>query len=127
MPLFRPHIETPSYSLGIWNIDESIDKLMSSVNKAGFKTLSLRSYKSELKQRQWLAARMLLRDMLPNSEDIFYDEIGAPFLKTGPKISMTHSDKRVALLISKNAEVGVDIQEFSEKIYRVKEKFCNSE
>lgn len=86
----------------------------------------MRTYRSELKQRQWLSARLLLHDMFPGAGRILYDEIGAPHLDSGRKISISHSDQMVAILLGGGKEVGVDIQHFSNRIGRVKEKFCSA-
>ncbi len=58
---------------------------------------------------------------------IIYDELGAPYCDNEMKISLSHSDNMVAVILDPVEEVGIDIQHFTKKIDRIKAKFCSEE
>ena len=58
------------------------------------------------------------------SDDLIYNKDGAPFLKNGLKISISHSGLFVAVCLSKE-KMGIDLQTVNEKILKVVDKFTN--
>ena len=58
------------------------------------------------------------------SDDLIYNKNGAPFLKNGLKISISHSGLFVAVCLS-NEKMGIDLQTVNEKILKVVDKFTN--
>ena len=58
------------------------------------------------------------------SQDLFYDNYGAPYLTSGLNISISHSELFVAVCLSKE-KVGIDLQIINEKIFKVSNKFIN--
>jgi phosphopantetheinyl transferase len=126
MGIFRPHIISDQYSVGIWNITESLEELTESVRSRKFNLKGQESITSELKKKQWLAARMLLHSMEPNIREVRYLNSKAPEVD-GFDISFSHSAYRVCVMLSQSAIPGIDIQEIHRKILRVKEKFASPE
>ena len=56
---------------------------------------------------------------------ISYNAFGAPELNNSSYISISHSKELVAIIISKQ-QVGIDIEEISEKALRVSSKFVST-
>lgn len=106
-------------------IDEGLDELLNGVQQGGYDALSQRSFKSTLKQKQWLAARMLLQSMEPGLGRIYYREGGAPYLREDVCISMTHSHYLVGILLNKERETGIDIQHLNTRIRGIAAKFAS--
>ena len=105
-------------SIALWDISESLDELLQiadSFNTAKFKT--------EKRKKEWIASRLLLNEINPNYS-ISYNEFGAPELNNGSYISISHSKGLVAIIISKQ-QVGIDIEEISDKALRVSSKFIS--
>lgn len=125
MPILRPHIKNSDQIIGLWEIEEDLNELLEEAKKWDYNVEKQRSFKSELKQKQWLAARLLMHSMNPEIERIHYRESGAPWLKEDFYISMSHSHERVALVLNKTNDVGIDIQHFTPKISRIQHKFAS--
>lgn len=81
---------------------------------------------SNLNRRiEWLSIRALLLDIGLRS-DIFYDEHGKPHLKGDKQhLSISHSQKRIAVSIHQKQAHGIDLQHITPKIIRIKQKFLN--
>ena len=125
MSVLRPHIKNSDQILGLWEIEENLNDLLEAAKKWDYNVEKQRSFKSEMKQKQWLAARLLMHSMNPEIGRIHYRESGAPWLKEDYYISMSHSHERVALVLNKTSDVGVDLQQFTPKISRIQHKFAS--
>ena len=82
------------------------------------------SNKSQLKKNQILAVHQILKHRNIPSQDLFYNNYGAPFLTNGLNISISHSEFFVAVCLSKE-KMGIDLQIITEKIFKVSNKFIN--
>ncbi len=80
--------------------------------------------KSALKKNQILAVHQILKFKGFSSAELFYNKNGAPFLKNGLKISISHSGSYAAVCLSKE-KMGIDLQTVNEKILKVVDKFTN--
>lgn len=111
MALFElKNIENHS-QIGIWKIEESIQELESLLNMTIIDNDRYENFKSDTRKKEWLATRILLKEMLNNDVlEIQYDSNRKPFLSTQVKLSISHSKGYVALMLSEKNEVGVDIQ-----------------
>lgn len=74
---------------------------------------------------EFLGVRFLLHKIAPNNQ-LNYSKTGKPLLSNGQEISISHSKKHIAMAITKsNLLCGIDVQEKTEKIIRLREKFLN--
>ena len=105
-------------SLGIWEISESINEL-----KALIKGVKLDQIKSQKRKLEILAVRALLEKMCGNVK-LDYNKYGAPVLDNNKKISISHSKKLVAIIVSE-LKTGIDIEIISERVLKVKNKFLS--
>ena len=111
-------IKENNSEIGIWKMEESLVELQNMISKADSSHLN-----SEKRKKEFLSTRILLNKLNPNSE-ITYNKFGAPQLSDGKQISISHSKTSVAIIISDN-NVGIDIEEISEKALRISSKFIN--
>jgi 4'-phosphopantetheinyl transferase len=77
----------------------------------------------------WLGTRVLLRTMLRTDEyiDCKIDAHGKPYLVNLPyHISLSHSFDYAAVMISKKAPVGIDIEQIQQKVERIAPRFLNA-
>lgn len=125
MPVFRNLEQINSTIVGLWKIEESYKILMEKVKSHGFDISLLEKFKSKLKQKQWLAARLLLTEMDRDIKRIYYNNWGAPFLEVEKFISLSHSKDMVAVTLDNKADTGIDVQYYSPKIELIKNKFCS--
>lgn len=84
-------------------------------------------YKSEQRRKEFLAVRALLHQMLgENVGELTHNDKGKPVLK-GWHISISHTRGYAALILSRNQEVGVDIEYFSDRVDRIASKFLRKD
>ena len=105
-------------TIAIWEITETQEELLQLSN-----TISAADFNTKKRKKEWIASRLLLNEINPNYS-ISYNEFGAPELNNGSYISISHSKGLVAIIISQQ-QVGIDIEEISEKALRVSSKFVS--
>ena len=124
MPLQVNKLFFNNINVSIWRIDETEDFLISNLDlsincKKRFKSIQSPSYR-----KQFLSVRTLMKYNDIDLNDLFYDSNGAPFLKNNLNISISHTNNYSAIALSKNP-VGIDIQDYREKILSIRDKFIN--
>ncbi|MBS1527712.1 MAG: 4'-phosphopantetheinyl transferase superfamily protein [Bacteroidetes bacterium] len=110
----------------LWRIEEKAEDLYKKLQldeheKAYVEKLSLGK-----RHLHWLAVRVLLRTMLNTDEfiDCKIDSHGKPYLVHLPyHISLSHSFDYAAVMMSRSAPVGIDIEQIREKVERIAYKF----
>lgn len=126
MPLYKTISVNQNTVLYIWKIEESFEELQANIMLSTKSEQRLLSMKSELHQKGFLSIRQLLKVAGYRDFDLFYTPNGKPHLKSGEKISITHSFNFSALIVS-NVEVGIDIEKNRDKIKIIQNKFVNFE
>lgn len=116
--------EGAEYHLGVWEITESEEFLSSSVALRAEESSRLSTMTNPSRRKEFLATRVLLNALSPN-ERIEYEVTGRPRLSSGRYISISHSQKRVAVLLSTRCEVAVDIEKFRSNISAIASKFVS--
>lgn len=117
MPLFK-NIKENNCLISIWRLSESLDYLKKKINSGDIKKIT-----NIKRQKEILATRMLLKDMIPNI-GITYNKYGAPIVKNGKFISISHSKLFITIILS-SRKVGIDIQEMNYKALKVASKFID--
>jgi 4'-phosphopantetheinyl transferase len=110
---------TKNCKIALWEITETLDELLQLSH-----VISTADLNTEKRKKEWIASRLLLKEISPNTI-ISYNEFGAPKLNNGNYISISHSKGLVAVIISQQ-QVGIDIEEISEKALRVSSKFIST-
>lgn len=126
----------PSVSLGLWQIDESVDDFYAQYPWLQRYKTEVERYKSDSRKLEFLAVRALLREMLlmnGSSDKMFaqvgeitHNKAGKPMLK-GYHISISHTQGFAALILSKTKTVAVDIEYFSDRVKRIASKFLRKD
>ena len=111
--------------LSIWSIEESEDFFLSQMNLTKNCKKRLEVIKSPHKRKQFLSVRSLIKLNDVELTDLYYDEFGAPHLKSNKHISISHTNNFSAITISNNP-IGVDIEHFRDKIKKIKHKFISN-
>ena len=123
MPLLNDLVPTNSLLCKLWRIDAS-EKIMdpkSELNSNDYKIYLERN--ANHMQKQFLASRKLIGLISPNLKVTYKENI--PILSDNRNISISHSGEMVAILISKDNGIGVDVERITEKVNLVKSKFLN--
>lgn len=124
MPLYQHKNISNEHDLVIWKITESLSDLLNLSSELLYQVI-IPEVKSESRIKQWLSTRILLHQLLPGVE-IVYTKTGKPILNNGMSISISHTHKYVAVLVS-DKECGIDIEKPDQKIERIKHKFLSAD
>lgn len=112
--------------LGVWEITEDYDSLYGMVELATVEKTKLDSFKNISRKVEWLSVRALVKNMIGKDTRILYNAENKPFVRGNThKISISHSNKLTAVMISKDKLVGIDLEFMSGKISKVADKFIN--
>ncbi|HEX2920320.1 MAG TPA: 4'-phosphopantetheinyl transferase superfamily protein [Bacteroidales bacterium] len=112
--------------LGVWKIEEDIDALLSLVSLDAEEKKKFKGFSSNSRKLEFLSVRALLAELLGKEAKIVYNKNNKPFLKDGSRfISITHSHKLTAILLSTNEKVGIDLEYMSTNIAALALKFLN--
>ena len=126
MPIVEDFAPFPNTRILIWQITETIDILLSKIQLDNSSQQILDLKKNEIHKKQFLAIRNILELMSSEKYLVSYSEIGKPYLNSRKNISVTHSGSYAALIVS-DKQVGIDLEEFGEKIKKIEKKFLDVE
>ena len=121
MPVFYQQSIDRHTKLGIWKIEESEQFFLETVPLQ-------KEITHPHKRLQHLAGRYLLRYLFPDFpyELIRIADTRKPFLENEAyHFSISHCGDFAAAIVSSDKRVGVDVEIFSDKIWKVKDKFIN--
>ncbi len=113
----------------VWHVTESIAELLAQLPEGCilWQEAQMR-FKSEARQKEWIAVRVLLHALKGADARIVYTENGAPELeKENTFISISHTKGYVCLALSDKGRVGVDIEQMGNKIGRVRSRFVRED
>lgn len=129
MPLVEKRNVLPGRIIAIWHVKESEKELFKALSPSIEDESFLQSFKHPNKRLEWLAGRLLLKDLCANLglnyQGVRKTAHGKPVLQhLDPEISLSHSFPMVAAIIDLNQQqVGIDIEQKRLKVLRLKEKF----
>ena len=125
MPVIVQKSISNNISLSIWSIEESLDFFLSNLRLTKNCEQRLDKLKSDEMKKQFLAVRKLIQLNGISFDSLNYSSEGIPFLNNEKKISISHTKGFSAIAISPKP-VGIDIQDFRDKILSISKKFINS-
>jgi 4'-phosphopantetheinyl transferase len=117
MPIINK-IESEKITILVWEITETIEEII-----ALGEGINTDNYTSEKRKKEHFASRLLVNEICP-TKTIIYNEFGAPELNNGKHISISHSKELVAVILS-DKKTGLDIEQISEKSFRIASKFVS--
>jgi phosphopantetheine--protein transferase-like protein len=129
MAIIQFHQPTHTVSWGIWEITESLDELLAAYqfydDYPDFATIH-----SPLRQKQWLACRLLVRALVEKQNlpfsGIHKDPHKKVFLTHSPHhISVAHSDQYATAILDLQKSTGIDIEKVSPRIQVIAKKFLS--
>ena len=126
MGCITKHYLNESSILGVWKIEEDINTLLDMIVLDADDKKKYKGYTSTSRRLEFLSVRALLAELLGKEAKIVYNKNNKPFLKDGSRfISISHSNKLTAILLSTNEKVGIDLEYMSSNIGRIAFKFLN--
>ena len=122
MPLLKKWIENGAL-FAIWRVEETAEELRKMLVASLPYDEELSQLKSEARQLEYLAVRVLLRAVCGEEKHISHYSSGKPFLTDGSfYITISHTRGYVAVGLHATYEVGVDIEYISNRV----RKSCRS-
>ena len=112
--------------LGAWKIEEDLPTLLELVDMNEEDRKRYDVFRSTSRKTEFLSVRALLAELLGKEARIVYNKNNKPFIRDGSHfISITHSYKLTAILISKSERVGIDLEFMRTNISTLAFKFLN--
>ncbi len=114
--------------LGSWEIAEDYETLYSLVSLDKSEIKRLEGFLNYNRKLEFLSVRVLLQIILGKDARILYDQNNKPLIKGGSwQISISHSYNMTSVLLSKNKNVGIDLEYMSHRIEKISHKFIRSD
>ena len=113
--------------IAVWQVTETEDELRSLVSVPTDEMEEISLYRDENQRRQKLAVRALLNEVFEEKMYLNHHDNGKPYLENSvTNISITHTDRYVAIIISDDDELGIDVESL-DRDFSVVEKKALSE
>ena len=126
MGCITKHYLNESTILGVWKIEEDLDTLLSLVTLDADEKKKYRGFRSTSRKLEFLSVRALLAELMGKEARIVYNKNNKPFLKDGSHfLSISHSHRLTAILLSTNEKVGIDLEYMSSNISAFAPKYMN--
>lgn len=128
--LIRKEIIEEDCLLGIWEISETRDELLNMLSPE-YQEMA-HSYLSRIKSKkralEWLAIRVVLQILTNDNKTVKHKPDGQPYLSDNSyQISISHSRDYAVVLLHKHKKVGVDIENYSNRILKIEKRFMSDE
>ncbi len=113
---------------GVWKMEETVEELLGCFSDPAVYLPLLEEKKTGIRKKEWLAVRVLLKELLGTEQTIAYHSNGAPYLPDSSwHISISHTKEYVAVILDPVYPVGIDIEYISERIFKVRDRFMGPE
>ena len=107
---------------------ETVEQLRSMFHQFSMYEAGFSRFTSESRQREWLAVRILLKELCGEEKKIGYLPSGKPYLEDGSmRVSFSHTKGYVAVAVHPFAEVGVDIEQYGTRVRKVASRFIRED
>ena len=109
--------------LGVWQITESEKELRDKTSIPSDELEEISYIKSESLRKQKLAVRALLNEMFEDKVYLSHHDNGKPYIENcATNISITHTDRYVAVILNDTEEVGIDCESLDRDFSAVEKK-----
>ena len=107
----------------VWEITESEEELMASTAVPENELEDLAYTRSAARRREKLATRALLNEIFPEKLYLGHHDNGKPYLQnTAMEISISHTNRFVAILLHPDEDLGIDIESLDRDFSAVEKK-----
>jgi phosphopantetheinyl transferase len=132
MPLVKVEKINTTSCWALWHITESLEMLLQLSDDIDIENFYFENIKHPLKQKEWLAARLVLKNLTKslnkNYKGSLKNPYGKPFLINNTMyVSITNSYPFAAGIICEKAPVGIDLEIPKDKLKYLAPKFLNKE
>ncbi len=118
----------PDTIWGVQEISGTSEELLAKLEKKEFYLPVVRRIKLEKRRQEWLAVRVLLKELLGEEKEVEYDTLGKPFFRDKSyHISISHTSGYVAVILNPIHPVGIDIEQITNRVVKVRDRFLSEE
>ena len=115
-------------TIAIWEITETVPELLNLLHNKDIYSDDLTKFTTDKRKKEWLTARILVETICGKDKIIAYNEKGKPYLTDNSfHISISHTSTFVALITHPACEVGIDIEQISDRICKLKDRFLHQD
>ena len=127
MPIYRTY-KQGNLTVGVWKVDETVEQLRSMFHQFSIYEEAFARFSSEKRKQEWLAVRVLLKELCGEEKKIAYLPSGKPYLEDGSRhVSFSHTHGYVAVALHPSVEVGIDIEQYGTRVQRVSSRFIRED
>ena len=127
MPIYRTY-KQGNLTVGVWKVDETVEQLRSMFHQFSIYEEAFARFSSEKRKQEWLAVRVLLKELCGEEKKIAYLPSGKPYLEDGSMhVSFSHTYGYVAVALHPSVEVGIDIEQYGTRVQRVSSRFIRED
>jgi 4'-phosphopantetheinyl transferase EntD len=124
MPKYAHHTFEDG-GIAIWHITESSDELYALLATHQYDA-QLLAKRNECRRAEWLAVRLLVKELFGNECKVAYHPTGRPYLEGGDAyISISHTKGYAAVAYHRSLPLGVDIEYISSRVERIAHRFTS--
>ena len=111
--------------IALWHITETADELYAQLGTTKYDT-QLSEKKNDARRAEWLAVRLLIKDLFGPDAEVAYHPTGRPYLKeSSTYISISHTRGYAAVAYSTEGPIGLDIEHISDRVERIADRFTS--
>lgn len=115
-------------TVGVWKITETEDELKELSSTPSDEMEEISWIKSESMRKQRLAVRALLNELFEEKVYLSHHDNGKPFIENCvTNISITHTEKYVAVILHDTEDVGIDVESLDRDFSAVEMKALSEE
>lgn len=127
MPLLDTIYYPDDTALHMWHRTETVDELLESCHRLELSLPTTATSCCEKRKAELLAEVLLLHRIFGNDVAYGHTSDGAPFVNVdGCHISVSHSGNWVCIARNNRHRIGLDVEQCSRRVLRVRERFLNA-
>ena len=109
--------------IAVWQVTETEEELLNITSVPNDELEEISLFRNESQRKQKLAVRALINEMFEEKMYLNHHDNGKPYLENcATNISITHTDKYVAVITHEEEEVGIDIESLERDFSAVEKK-----
>ncbi len=126
MPLYNKIVKD-NFSIAFWELSESFEELSGKFHSVAPDNdiKRVNSFKYNGRKSEWMASRLLLKQLFNQYVNISYTKDGKPYIENkNVNISISHTKGMVAVIVSRKV-AGIDIEKTGNRVLRIEDKFMS--
>jgi phosphopantetheinyl transferase len=126
MPLFKT-IPVTGGLIGVWELTETSADLMKVFSPEEIADPDFQKYTYEKRKVEWLASRLMLKQLIGTDFKISYSETGKPILRHNKykQLSISHSRNFAAVFVHESSDIGIDIESLTRNYQSIEKRYLS--